>query len=249
MKQEEYKNAMKHIMLSDEKKAQVLRETLRTQNGKRRCHSMMRKKAVLAAAAAVVAVSVTAGAASTLISYWTGSSSSNPDYTSLPTEAQCKKDVGFVPVLLEQFDNGYTFQGATVVENRAKNDSGDTIKRFSSLDMEYEKDGDVVTFSQGEYDLPAETEGTAVDTVNGVDIYYSSKTYCFVPEGYTFSEEEKQQEKNGEVIFSYGANTVSKEQVQTVSWNVGDRHYSLMQMDGALSQKELVAMAKEALAS
>ncbi len=250
MKTEEYRNTMKHIMLSEERKEQVLHEALRVQNGNRRCYRVIRKKKMaLAAAAAVVAVGVTAGAASTLISYWTGSSSAKPDYTSLPTEAQCEKDVGFVPVLLERFDNGYTFQEATVVDNRAKNDSGDTVKRFASLDMEYEKDGDIVTFSQGEHDLPMEIEGAVADTVEGVDIYYSSNTYCFVPEDYTLSAEEKQQEENGKLIFSYGADTVSKEQVQTVSWNVGDRHYSLMQMDGALSQRELVAMAKQALAS
>ncbi len=249
MKRDEYVNAIKHITLSEEQKERLLRKTLRAQKSNRRCNGMMRKKKMaLVAAAAVVAVSVTAGAASTLISGWFGSSS-GVDYTSLPTAEQCRQDLGYTPTLLEQFDNGYVFKDGVIVENRAENDNGNTVKAFQSLDMEYVKGNDIVTFSQMKYDVSNEAEGKVVDKVDGVEICYSSNTYCFVPADYQLSAEEKQQEKSGEVIFSYGADEVSKQQVQTVSWNEGELHCSLMQMDGALSQQEMVSMAEEAIVS
>ena len=109
---------------------------------------MMKKKMAFVAAVAVVAVSVTAGAASTLISGWLSSSSAKPDYTSLPTAEQCQQDLGYTPTLLERFDNGYAFQDGRIVSNEAQNDNGNTVEKFKSLDMEYAKDGDIVTFSQ-----------------------------------------------------------------------------------------------------
>lgn len=250
MKRDEYVNAITHITLSEEQKERVLQETLRAQKSNRRCNGMMMKKKMeFVAAAAVVAVSVTAGAASTLISGWLSSSSAKPDYTSLPTAEQCQQDLGYTPTLLERFDNGYAFQDGTIVSNEAQNDNGNTVEKFKSIDMEYAKDGDIVTFSQEKYDVPTKAEGKVVDKVDGVEVHYSSDTYCFVPADYKLSAEEKQQEKSGEVIFSYGSDEVSKQQIQTVSWTEGDMHYSLMQMDGALSQQELVSMAEEAIGS
>ena len=49
-------------------------------------------------------------AATGKISMWTGSSASRADYTSLPTAEQVTKDIGYRPVLIDTFENGYCFK-------------------------------------------------------------------------------------------------------------------------------------------
>ena len=68
-----------------------------------------------------------------------------------------------------------------------------------------------------------------------------------MPPDYKLTKEDKEAEKNGELVFSYGSDKVEINVVSSVSWNVGDMHYTLMQIDGELSEKELADMALETL--
>lgn len=251
MKTEEYINAVNTIELSEEQKERVIGKVMRANRSNRSGCMMWKKKMVLTAAAVVVVMSITAFAVSGLVTSWIVSSSEKPEYTSLPTAEQCEKDIGYAPILLEQFSNGYAFKEGSVGNNRLENDSGTVVERFRSLHLRYQKDGDTVFFAQEKYasETQEEQSSTVAETVDGIDLYYSSDTYRFVPADYQLTAEEKRLEESGDVIFSYGSDEISEQQVQCVSWSVGDRHYSLMQMDGALSAEELLAMAEEVIHS
>ena len=208
-----------------------------------------KKKYFIIAAAATLVLGITAFAASGIIKSWYASSSSIPDYKSLPTEQRCIKDIGYAPVLIESFANGYTFADGSIVKNDLRDENEKSIEKFKSVCFRYEKDGDTVNFSQDKYNSETETDGDIIETVNGTDIYCFSYMNKFVPADYKMTEEDKKAEANGELIFSYGSDKAEVKKIQSVSWVIDNTHYSLMQIDGKLSAKDLSEMAKEIIST
>ena len=66
-----------------------------------------KKKIALIAVAATLVMGITVFATSGIISQWFSSSSSVPDYETLPTAEQIVKDIGYKAVTIEEFANGY----------------------------------------------------------------------------------------------------------------------------------------------
>lgn len=239
MKSEDYINAVNNMKIPDEI------------SGKRNLKErkiMLKKRFAIAAAAAAMAVGIAAYAASNgIISGWYSGSSSVPEYKALPTAEQCIKDAGFEPTLIESFSNGYAFSGGHIVKNNLTDENNKSIEKFKSFDFTYSKDGDSVYFNQDKYksqSAPKNAEDIAANQ-NGVDIYYSSYMNKCVPPDYTMTDEDKKAEESGELVFSYGSSEVEYTTVSTAEWQVGDMHYSLMQLDGKLSKDQLVEIAKE----
>ena len=204
-----------------------------------------KKKITLIAVAATLVMGITVFAASGLITSWFSSSSGIPDYDSLPSAEQVKKDIGHDAVLIESFENGYVFDNGNIINNNLTDENNNSVEKFKSVMFRYEKDGDVVNFSQDKYDSNMETVGDAVETIDGVDILYHSYTNKIVPIDYQMTDEDKKAEANGELVFSYGSSKVEIREVQSVLWSEDGIHYSLMQIDGKLSANELAEMAKE----
>jgi len=206
-----------------------------------------KKKIAPIAIAATLVMGITVFAASGLVTSWFSSSSGMPDYDSLPSAEQVKKDIGHDAVLIESFENGYTFDNGSIINNNLTDENKNSVEKFKSVMFRYEKDGDMVNFSQDKYDSNMETVGGVVATVNGVDILYHSYTNKFVPGDYKMTDEDKKAEANGELVFSYGSSKVEIKEVQSVLWAEDGIHYSLMQIDGKLSADDLAEMAKEVI--
>lgn len=206
-----------------------------------------KRKFAFIAVAATLVLGVTAFAASGIVKMWSGSSSSTPDYKSLPSEQQVVRDIGYKAILIESFESGYKFDNGSIVKNKMTDENGGSLEKFKSVSFKYEKDGDIVYFSQEKYNSETEKEGEIIANENGVDIYYYSYTNKLVPPGYELTDEDKKAEEKGELVFSYGSSEVEINEVQSVSWEKDGMHYLLMQIDGKLSPGELCEMAKEAL--
>lgn len=247
MKSKDYIKAMEHVQLPPEAQNRILLK-IKTTKTKERFNKMSKKKIGVLAAAAALVLGITVFAANGIIAQWYGSSSSIPDYRSLPTAEQCIKDAGYAPCLLEQFENGYAFENGSVVDNALQDENGKDVETFQSFSFRYVKDGDTVIFSQEQYDSDMETFGDVIASDNGTDLYYFGYTNKLVPPDYQLTDEDKRAEANGELVFSYGSDQVSISKVQSVSWSIGNMHYSLTQIDGKLSADDLVQMAKELLA-
>lgn len=211
------------------------------------CTMKSKKKISLIAIAATLALGITVFAASGIISNWYSSSSSDPEYKTLPTEQQCIKDIGYVPALIETFGNGYSFGNGSVINNNLTDEKGNSVEKFKSVMFRYTKDGDEVTFSQDKYSSTTETIGEVITTVDGTDVYYYSYNNKVVPSDYEMTDEDKKAEANGELVFSYGSSEVEVIEVQSVSWTIDNMHYDLMQIDGNLSADELADMAAEVI--
>lgn len=194
-----------------------------------------KKKIALIAIAATFVLGISVFAASGIVSNWFSSSSSAPDYNSLPTAQQAEKDIGYKPVLIESFENGYTFK------------NGKSVEKFKSVSFDYEKNGDIVIFAQDKFNSEAELQGNVAETVNGVDIYYYSFANKTVPGDYKLTDADKKAEENGELVFSYGSPEVKIQNVQSVTWVKDGIQYQLLQIDGKLSADELAKMAEEIL--
>ncbi len=251
MKDKDYINAVNNMNISEECKNKLLRK-IRNSN-KKESFIMIKKKIILAAAAAVMIIGAAAYAASSgLVTGWFSGSGSIPDYTQLPTKIECLKDVGYEPILIDSFENGYVFKDGNTVDNKRTDESGNSVEKFKSFSFTYEKDGDLVYFDQSRYtseSAPSEHrhKEESVLTENGVDIYYYADNYKFVPPGYELTDEDKLSEENGDLVISYGSEKVEYSSMTYVGWQVGDMHYGLMQMNGKLSKDDLILMAKEAV--
>ena len=206
-----------------------------------------KKKISLIAVAATLALGITAFAAGGIVSTWFSSSSSTPDYKSLPTAEQVTKDIGYEPVLIDTFENGYAFKNGSIVKNNLADENGSSIEKFKSVSFDYEKDGDIVVFAQDKFNSEMKLQGDVIKTVKDTDIYYSSYTNKNVPADYKLTDDDKKAEESGELVFSYGAEKVEIKNVQSVTWIKDGTQYQLLQIDGKLSAGELSDMAEEVI--
>ena len=206
-----------------------------------------KKKIALIAVAATLVMGITVFAASGIISQWFSSSSSIPDYETLPTAEQVVKDIGYEAVTIDEFANGYKFDNGSIVDNALADETGNVTEKFKSVSFRYEKDGDEVIFSQDKFNSTVETEGEVIANIDDVDVYYTSYTNKLVPGDYKMTEEDKKAEESGELVFSYGMDEVKIVEVQAVSWQKQNTRYQLLQIDGKLSAEELADMASEVI--
>ena len=206
-----------------------------------------KRKLSLIAVAATLVLGITVFAASGIVSNWFSSSSSVPDYKSLPTAEQVTKDIGYTPVLIDSFENGYSFKNGSIKNNNLADEDGKSVEKFKSVSFDYEKDGDTVIFAQDKFNTQIEPQGDVVKTVKDTELYYYSYTNKIVPADYELTEEDKKAESNGELVFTYGSKEVNISEIQSITWLKDGTQYQLLQIDGKLSKDELVKMAEEIL--
>lgn len=206
-----------------------------------------KKKIALIAVAAALTLGISAFAAGGVVSSWFSSSSSVPDYKSLPTAEEVKKDIGYDALIIGEFENGYAFKNGSVIDNGLSDGDGNTVERFKSVSFDYEKEGDTVTFTEDCFSSEVGIAGEVVKSLNGTDIYYHSYKNKSVPADYQLTKEDKTAEESGELVFSYGSPEVEIHDIQTVTWMKDGMHFQMLQIDGRLSSGELVKMAEEVI--
>ena len=144
----------------------------------------------------------------------------------------------------------YTFSYGSDVDTTAQNDMGETEK-IAEVDATYTKDGvelnlsahrsySVFTEDEMENPVPAVTA-----EVNGVTLTYRDAHYRFVPPDYEESDEEKQQEKDGALVISYGSEEVEDKNFQSVLWEQDGATYLLSGFDTGLDAQAMFALATE----
>ena len=266
MKEEELIRAWNNVRMPEEKKEELKEELRKKDNEKmtisktvfgsyhpenERRHRMFKtkKRIAMLAAAVIMALGITAFAATGVISTWYASSSSRPDYRTLPSAEKVNNDIGYDVKLIEQFSNGYAFKNGSIVKNELADEDNQTVEKFKSVVFRYQKGKDEVEFTQDQYRSASEPAGTLTETVNGVEVFYDSYVNKIVPPNYQLTEEDKRAEENGDLVFSYGSDKVEIISWQNVNWSIGDRHYELFQEvnSHSLSKEEIVEMAREVI--
>lgn len=205
-----------------------------------------RKKFIILAVAAVMLLSVTAYAASGLISTWYSSSSPADELKSIPTSEKCIDELGYAPVLVDSFSNGYNFDSASFKKNALADDNNKIVEKFKSISCHYTKDDETVVLSVDKFNSTAEESGNIYTNIDGTDIYAHSFNNKIVPPDYEMTEEDKAAEAAGKVYFNEdGIDHFEDHFVKSISWEIDGIKYNLMQGNGTLAIDDLVAMAQE----
>ena len=177
------------------------------------------------------------------------SSDSRPTYTEMPTVSELEKNPGFMPVLKDSFKNGYRFESAVVGDSGGQDEFGNDLFEQKFISADYVKGDDRFTLTVEPYNDFIKDQGTVVDSVEGIDLFYSSYMNKFVPGDYELTEQDKKDEASGKYVFAYGADTVSVEKTDYLSWDMDGLSYSLMATDTPLSREDFIVMAKEIIAA
>ena len=202
----------------------------------------------IAAVAAVAAIAVTgafaAGGLGGIFSHgWSG------QRLSLEQTQAHLSDAGAALTLPDKIGD-YTFSYGSDVDTTAQNDMGATEK-IAEVDATYTKDGvelnlsahkSYTVFSEDEMEnpIPAVTA-----EVNGVTLTYRDAHYRFVPPDYEESDEEKQQERDGSLVISYGSDEVEDKNFRSVLWERDGVTYLLSGFDTGLDAQAMFDLAAE----
>ena len=209
-------------------------------------HHLWSKRFV--AVAAVAAIAVTGAFAAGGMGGIFSQSWSNQRMDLSSTQAHLA-DAGVALTLPDKIGE-YTFSYGSDVDTTAQNDMGETEK-VSEVDATYAKDGVELNFSAHKsYSVFTEDEmenpvPATTTEVNGVTLTYRDAHYRFVPPDYEASDEEKQQEKNGELVISYGSDKVEDKTFQSVLWEQDGATYLISGFDTGLDAQTMIDMAAE----
>ena len=212
----------------------------------RKCH-LWSKRFVAVAAVAAIAVTGAFAAGGMGGIFSKGWSDQRLDLSS--TQAHLA-DAGVALTLPDKIGE-YTFSYGSDVDTTAQNDMGETEK-VSEVDATYTKNGaelnlsahkSYTVFSEDEMENPV--PATTAE-VNGVTLTYRDAHYRLVPDDYEKSDEEKQQEKNGELVISYyGSDEVEDKMFQSVLWEQDGVTYLISGYDTGLDAQTMFDMAAE----
>jgi hypothetical protein len=207
------------------------------------------KKKIMIGLVAAMVLGTTVFAAGKIFSI-TSHGSNIPTYTTMPTTEQVKKDLGFNPKLVKEFDNGYIFANGYTTNNEGLDVNGNSVAKTKSLDFTYKKGNDKLSLSMENGRLGENSEkATVIDTYNGIDLYYHSYANKLVPGDYKLTEQDKKDESSGKYVFSYGSDKIEISQVQYLNWMQHGINYSFLAIDSNISQDELAKMAKQVMAA
>ncbi len=247
MKEQDIQKAFEAVTLTEDRKEALIKTIREKQNPGNRSEimRMMKKRYAVIVAVATMFIGISVYAAGSLVASWSSSSSSIAEFKKLPTSEQCMEKIGYVPALIDQFENGYLFKNASIINNDLKDESDVSLEKFRSIDMRYEKGDNEVDLSADKFETKMETPGEMVATVDGIDLYYQMYRNKQVPGNYKQTTEDKEAERKGELVFSYGIDEIRIAEVKSLYWEQDGIHYNLMQFDGDLSQDDFVAMATE----
>lgn len=203
------------------------------------------KKRIMIGLVAAMVIGTTVFAAGKVV-FINSHGSNIPNYTAIPTVEQVKKDLGFNPKLVKEFDNEYAFKGGYTIDNEVAYENENSVEKTKSISFAYTKGKDEIMLYMENGKLGEESEEeTVVDTHNGIDLYYYSYANKSVPATYKMTEQDKQDELSGKYVFSYGSDKEKISEVQGLNWMQDGIYYSFLAVDSDLSQGELVKMAKQ----
>lgn len=245
----EIKKALESIKLPEKAKKRILDASLacaadREREEKPRRKRINLRRTVIAAIAAVMLLSVTAYAASGEMGSWNAKETGRK-FRELPTAEYCLSELGYVPLMTESFANGYSFTEGGIEEKSFTDKSGGVMEEYLSLSLDYEKDGDKLSLSADKFHTALDMSGDNSRVMGGVKVVYDSYINKVVPADYELTAEDIEARDSGELVFSYGAEYPELVHVQSVFWELDGVKYFMTQLDGALTEEELFAMAGE----
>lgn len=171
-------------------------------------------------------------------------------YKSFSDLNKAEAKLGYQVDAVEAFENGYRFKEMSVTDVQGKDENGNAVYTFKSMQIHYGRGGDPLISVY--IDKPVETqtrteEPQATRQVGDITVYYDTQIYKFVPPNYEPTEEDKAKQESGELAISYGSDKVQVQTCHNVTWYKDGIFYDILGFDVNLSAEEMLDMAEEIL--
>lgn len=212
----------------------------------------MLKVASVACALMITTVGVYAGGKA---AGYFGSSSSVYKYKDVPTIEQMEKETGIRKAFLDEFANGYKFDGAVVKDLATIDGNGNKLDKTKAMHLTYKKSNEGDVFLEAYKKMPSEQlfsdeknpiENSRIVNINGVDVRVATINMKVVPPEYEPTEEEKQLEKEGKLMISYGSEKVENYISVSAVWEKDGVVYSMGSVEKeGIPEQTLIDMAEE----
>ncbi len=252
MNRTELTHAAERIALSDAAKERIMARSMACAERKETFPLSGKniRRTIVLIAAVMMLLTVSAYALNGTVACWgTAKSSYSYSFESLPSAAKLEKELGYLPAITAEFENGYALRSGSIFYGAFFDSDYNELERFKEMMVNYFKDGDKLIYAVRKLDTPMEMDGSApVAEVNGVQIKYGAYNNKLVPEDYALTDEDKAAKESGELIFSWGVDNIETVRVQGVNWEQDGILYGFTQIDGKLTPDELVSMAAELIA-
>lgn len=167
---------------------------------------------VAAACLLISGITVFAGGAS----YFVSSSGFEPQYTDYQDMSKVEQKLGYAVDSVEQFANGYVFDGVSVESIDAYTEETGKTYSVPMIDIRYRKDGKVIDLSANKkaesvVDGMTSKEPDAVRTCGDITLRCDEYTDKMVPDSYELTEEDKINEQRDDYNIIYRSVTVVQE--------------------------------------
>lgn len=248
MNRQELTHAAERIALSDAAKGRIMARSLACAERKETPHMSGKniRRTIVLIAAVMMLLTVSAYALNGTVASWgTAASPYYYSFESLPSSEKLEKELGYLPAITAEFENGYALSSGSVSYGALYDAAYNEIERYKELTVTYDKDGDKLIYAVYKFDASMKMNGDIIAEVDGVEIKYNAYTNKLVPEDYQMTDEDKAAKESGELIFSWGVDNIRIARVQGVNWEQDGIFYGLTQIDGRLTPEELAAMAAE----
>ena len=187
-------------------------ETIREQQeGNDMKHISVKKLCVGVAAACLLVSGVTVFAGRT--DFFVSGSATEPEYMDYRDMEKAQKELGYGVDSVEQFANGYAFEGVSVESITACSEENGKMYSIPSMDVRYRKDGKEIDLNINEMAGTAMSgilsrEPDATRTCGDITLRYDEYTNKIVPDGYELTEEDKINEQRDNYNIIYMSATV-----------------------------------------
>ncbi len=238
----------KNILLSDEHFEIMKRNVNYSINSFEEEKNMKKfsfKKIAIVMSAICIIGSVTA-IASGIISGSESHSSHKDEIKDYKKVSELEEKTGFEFDIPEFFENGYKFDYAVPVYSNNIDEDGKKIgDSWVDIFVNYKNEKYPDVSLSITKNLDDELISDENEIYEGVTINYSYNKYMFVPPTYELTAEEQALVDSGELVVSYGTDTVEYKVVENVSWIKDDVKYVLTTFDNDMAKDVLNDMAKD----
>lgn len=241
--QEQFQKAFEKLHASPE----VLTEVMEMADSNKGMKKRFKMAKVAVAGLALVLMGTTGFAASKIAGYYATSNTSN-DITQYEKVLSKADTLDFECNIPKSFKNGYVFESGNLGNVAAVDENNRPMKKAKIWSIDYSKKG-AENISLGIQPQMEKNEENVFEderrTINGVDVLYFEVTYKFVPDDYVMTEEDKENEKKLDYIFSRGADKVEVKQCHSISFVKDGSDYTMYGYNSKLSVDEWFMMAEE----
>ena len=212
----------------------------------KRVHRIKIRKIIVMAAAVTMLLGATVLAANIILGGRGGHSLNIPSYYTIPSKDTMLKDTGVAPDVPENFSSGFVFDSGYIMYNEDYDTEGNSVQEYKGLQFDYEKDGEKITlFIDAAIADVQVKDPKVIKSYKGSELLYYFYINKAVPPDYRPTTEDQQAERDGNVVLSYGAETIEMHRVQGIAWEYQGLNYELLAMDIDISENTLFEMAKE----